>query len=310
MDFNPYKILNVDQAADTEFITNAYRYLSKKYHPDVNKAPEAAAKMRDINRAYDMLKDPAERRKIDEQLARETAARNAASSSTSSSRYNYSTYTSASSARPSGSTGYTPRNPRPSTSTSNNPFDQFREWTRRWGTPETGPAPREEAKPTPPKDNTLYLYKKSLVDDVNRKTLRISVYYESARGTKVCEIFSSAPNSTGKIISGTVYFHSEELYDFVLAIEEAVKAFDYTESPIEVLADHVVYWRRIAQGVSKTFLGIEIIKKNRASSKEALLLLGEKTASGGIDGVAAPQTAKQIQQLSRIMSEALVAMRA
>lgn len=307
MDFNPYKILNVDQAAKQEFITNAYRYLSKKYHPDVNKAADAASRMRDINRAYDMLKDPGERRKVDEQLAREASASSSASSSRSSS------YSSPPPPRPSARTTSSPRYStyRPSASTSSSgPFDQFREWTQKWGSRTEGSSTvNDTAKPTPPSDKTLYLYKKSLVDDANRKTFRISVYYETGRSAKVCEIFSSAPNAGGRVVSGTVYFHAEELYDFVLAIEEAVKAFDYTESPIQVEADHVVYWRRIAQGISKTFLGIEIIKKNRATSKEALLLLGEKTATGGIDGVAAPQTAKQIQQLSRIMAEALVAMR-
>jgi curved DNA-binding protein CbpA len=316
MDFNPYKVLNVDQGAEQEFITNAYRYLSKKYHPDVNKTPEAANKMRDINRAYDMLKDPAERRKVDEQLAREASARpSSTSSSGSSTRSSYSGGYTASSARPTGSNS-TPRysSYRPSTSTSNSPFDQFREWAQRFGgnraVNQTPNSPNhDEPKPTPPNDKTLYLYKKSLVDDVNRKTLRVSVYYETGRSAKVCEIYSSAPNVQGRIISGQVYFRSEELYDFVLALEEAVKAFDYTDSPIQVEQDHVVYWRRIVQGISKTFLGIEIIKKTRANAKEGLLLLGEKTASGGIDGVAAPQTAKQIQQLSRIMAEALTAMR-
>ncbi len=327
MDFNPYKVLSVDQEADVEIITAVYRSLSKRFHPDINRTPEAAVKMRDINRAYDMLKDPAERRKVDEQLAREAAARSSTSSSgSSSSRAGYGSYGTGSTSR---SNAYTPRPSgyRPSSSStsspssgSSSPFDQFREWTQRWGRadapspnePQTRTRerqPKDEPKPTAPSDKTLYLYKKSLVDDVNRKALRVSVYYESARGTKICEIYSSAPDNKGKVVSGTVYFRSEELYDFVLAIEEAVKAFDYTESPIEVQADHVIYWRRTVQGTSKTFLGLEIVKKNRAVSKEALLLLGEKTASGGIEGVAAPQTAKQIQQLARIMAEALAAMR-
>ncbi|MEI6043938.1 MAG: DnaJ domain-containing protein [Chloroflexota bacterium] len=310
MDFNPYKILNVDQGAELEFITNAYRYLSKKYHPDLNKTPEAAIKMRDINRAYDMLKDPSERRKVDEQLSREATAKAATNANP---RPNYSTYT-RSSTSATDNTTYTPRYPnyRPSSATSSGPFDQFREWTQKWGkTPSDNASrqPKDEPKPTPPSDKTLYLYKKSLVDDVNKKALRISVYYESARGTKVCEIFSSAPDAGGRVISGTVFFHAEELFDFVTLIEESVHAFDQTNSPIQVESDHVVYWRQTVQGISKTFLGLEIIKKNRANAKEGLLLLGEKEADGGIEGVAAPQTAKQIQQLARIMSEALIAMR-
>src|SRR5690242_4510730 len=107
MDFNPYKVLSVDHEADIEIITAVYRSLSKRFHPDVNKTPEAAVKMRDINRAYDMLKDPAERRKIDEQLAREAAARSSTSSS-SSRAGSYSSYTGSTSARP-GASSYTPR---------------------------------------------------------------------------------------------------------------------------------------------------------------------------------------------------------
>ncbi len=309
MDFNPYKVLNVDQAADQEFITNAYRFMSKKYHPDINKAPDAAARMRDINRAYDMLKDASERRKVDEQLAREASTSSRASNSSSSG------YTGYAGTRPnSGYTNYAGSRPSSSASSGsgpNNPFEGIWENLRKSGRDTAARSrtttAREEPKPTPPSDKTLYLYKKSLVDDVNRKTLKISVYYESARGNKICEIYSSAPDAKNRVIAGTVYFRAEELYDFVLAIEEAVKAFDYTSSPMEVLADHVIYWRRIVQGTSKTFLGIEIIKKNRADAKEALLLIGEK---GSSEGVAAPQTAKQIQQLSRIMSEALTQMRA
>ncbi len=304
MDFNPYKILNVDQNADVEFITNAYRYLSKKNHPDVNNSPDAPTRMRDINRAYDMLKDPSERRKIDDQLAKEALA------GTTRTQTRYSDFS-----------GGIPNNPprpdptprysatRPSSSTSNSPFDQFRSWTNRWGQAEAGQTAGQQARPTPPSDKTLYLFKKSLVDDLNQKTLRVSVYYETSRGDKICEIFSSAPDLKGKLISGSVYFRSEELFDFVTEIEEALRVFDTVSSSIEVQADHVIFWRKTVQGLSKTFLGLEIIKRNNNNAREGLLLLGGKTPSGGIEGVAAPQTAKQLQQLGRIMSEALVAMR-
>src|SRR5690348_7060291 len=71
MDFNPYDILCVAPNADPEFIDNAYRFLSKKYHPDLNKSPEATAMMVRINEAYQILRDPISRRKLDEKLALE-----------------------------------------------------------------------------------------------------------------------------------------------------------------------------------------------------------------------------------------------
>lgn len=302
MDFNPYKVLNVDQGADPEFITNAYRYLSKKFHPDVNKTDEAATKMRDINRAYEILKDPEQRRKLDEQLSRASSSGPSSRPRSGSGGFTSDTYTR--SGPPPRYSTYQPPRPSARSSSSSNPADTLREWTQRWTH-----RPQEEARPTPPADKTLYLFKRSLVDDTNQKTLRISVYYETARGNKICEIFSSAPDVKGKLLSGSVYFHSEQLFDFVTDLEEGVKAFDDPSSPIEMQADHAVYWRRSVKGLSKTFLGLEIIKGNRSSSKEALLLLGGKTAQGGIEGVAARQTAKQLQQISKIMVEALAAMR-
>ena len=56
---NPYEVLGVSENADEETIKKAYRELVKKYHPDkyVNNplADLAAEKMKEINKAYDML---------------------------------------------------------------------------------------------------------------------------------------------------------------------------------------------------------------------------------------------------------------
>ena len=56
---NPYEVLGVDENADEETIKKAYRELVKKYHPDkyVNNplSDLAAEKMKEINKAYDML---------------------------------------------------------------------------------------------------------------------------------------------------------------------------------------------------------------------------------------------------------------
>ena len=56
---NPYEVLGISENADEETIKRAYKELVKKYHPDkyVNNplADLAAEKMKEINKAYDML---------------------------------------------------------------------------------------------------------------------------------------------------------------------------------------------------------------------------------------------------------------
>lgn len=58
---NPYEILGVSESADEETVKKAYRNLVKKYHPDryINNplADIAAEKMKEINRAYDMIEN-------------------------------------------------------------------------------------------------------------------------------------------------------------------------------------------------------------------------------------------------------------
>jgi curved DNA-binding protein CbpA len=58
---DPYQVLHVSPAADQETIREAYRNLARRYHPDLNPAPEAALHMQDLNWAYDLLSDPARR---------------------------------------------------------------------------------------------------------------------------------------------------------------------------------------------------------------------------------------------------------
>lgn len=60
-----YEILGVGKTAAQDEIRKAYRQLAKKYHPDVNKAPDAEKKYKDINEAYEVLKDPEKRQKYD-----------------------------------------------------------------------------------------------------------------------------------------------------------------------------------------------------------------------------------------------------
>jgi curved DNA-binding protein CbpA len=57
-----YKVLQVDSEAESEVIEAAYRALSKKYHPDVNRAADSMDRMSLINSAYDVLSDPSKRR--------------------------------------------------------------------------------------------------------------------------------------------------------------------------------------------------------------------------------------------------------
>ncbi len=60
-----YAILGVSREAKPEEIRKAYRKLSKKYHPDVNKEAGAEEKYKEINEAYEVLKDPDKRQRYD-----------------------------------------------------------------------------------------------------------------------------------------------------------------------------------------------------------------------------------------------------
>lgn len=61
-----YDILGVARNASADDLRKAHRRLVRKHHPDVNKAPDAAAKFAEIQHAYDVLSDPAKRKAYDE----------------------------------------------------------------------------------------------------------------------------------------------------------------------------------------------------------------------------------------------------
>lgn len=58
---DPYKILGVSRDASDDEIKRAYRTMAKKYHPDVNKAPGAEEKFKQIQNAYDQIMEARKR---------------------------------------------------------------------------------------------------------------------------------------------------------------------------------------------------------------------------------------------------------
>ena len=71
---NYYKILQVDKDASPEIIKVAYKLLVKKNHPDLKEGSEkqiAEEKIKEINEAYDILSNPEEKAKYDQNLINE-----------------------------------------------------------------------------------------------------------------------------------------------------------------------------------------------------------------------------------------------
>jgi len=61
-----YKVLGVEKSASEEELKKAYRKLAMQFHPDRNKDnPDAEAKFKEINEAYDVLKDADKRAAYD-----------------------------------------------------------------------------------------------------------------------------------------------------------------------------------------------------------------------------------------------------
>ena len=60
-----YDTLGVKRGANADEVKRAYRKLARKYHPDVSKERNAESKFKDVQEAYEVLKDPEKRATYD-----------------------------------------------------------------------------------------------------------------------------------------------------------------------------------------------------------------------------------------------------
>ena len=60
-----YEILGVERNASKDEIKSAFRKMARQWHPDINKAPEAEAKFKELGKAYETLMDDDKRATYD-----------------------------------------------------------------------------------------------------------------------------------------------------------------------------------------------------------------------------------------------------
>ena len=63
---DPYEVLGLERNAAPKEISRAYRGLARKHHPDVNREPGSEEAFKEIQGAYDVLKDPEKRQRYDQ----------------------------------------------------------------------------------------------------------------------------------------------------------------------------------------------------------------------------------------------------
>lgn len=60
-----YRTLGLERDADADAIKRAYRKLARKYHPDVSEEADAEERFKEVQEAYEVLKDPDKREAYD-----------------------------------------------------------------------------------------------------------------------------------------------------------------------------------------------------------------------------------------------------
>ena len=60
-----YAVLGLERGATADEVRSAYRKLARQHHPDVNAAPDAAVRFKEISQAYEILSDPEKRQRYD-----------------------------------------------------------------------------------------------------------------------------------------------------------------------------------------------------------------------------------------------------
>ena len=67
---NPYDVLGIGRCADTAAIKSAYRRAAKQSHPDLAAPTGGVRRFREIQEAYETLKDRQRRKRCDQALDR------------------------------------------------------------------------------------------------------------------------------------------------------------------------------------------------------------------------------------------------
>ena len=71
-----YEILQVGTTVEPNVLKATFDKLARKYHPDINKEPEALNQMKDLNEAFEILNNPLKRAAYDAECQRKENAHN------------------------------------------------------------------------------------------------------------------------------------------------------------------------------------------------------------------------------------------